>query len=197
MAPSPVDTQSALVHGLRCHHVAQWSYSSHGPKGVAVVFPLIPRHQLQPLPSHHVELLSTCWTRVLSDKWAEISEGADHSKPQDKKGDFFLIPGCSMHKPTLFTKSACIYIVRFGISVTFLRVSVAACESASSATGRIRFEKDRKEKGQIWTSHVISILPLTLEALQRRPNITRLLIKVRRAGSSADIYGLGNTFFCF
>lgn len=39
------------------------------------------------------------------------------------------------------------------------------------------------------------ILTLTLDALQRRLNITRLLIKVRGLGSSADFYRLGNTFF--
>lgn len=98
-----------------------------------------------------------------------------------------------MHKPTSFTQPARIYIGRFGISVSFLHVSGAACKPAVSATRRIRFKKP--ETRDLNFSRYI--LTLTLEAFQRRLNIFRLLIKVRRVGSFADIYRLGNTFFCF
>lgn len=98
-----------------------------------------------------------------------------------------------MHKPTLFTQPACTYIGRFGISVSFLHVFGAACKPAVSATRRIRFKKP--ETRDLNFSRYI--LTLTLGALQRRLNIFRLLIKVRRVASFADIYRLGNTFFCF
>lgn len=110
-----------------------------------------------------------------------------------KKSWVVLIARHDMHKPTLFTQPACIYRGRFGISVSFLHVSGAACKPAVSATRRIRFKKT--ESRDLNFSRYI--LTLTLEALQRRLNILRLLIKVRRVGSFADIYGLGNTFFCF
>lgn len=128
----------------------------------------------------------------LSDDWSEISGGADYSKPQEKKLGC-LIARHNMHKPTLFTQPACIYIGRFGISVSFLHVSGTACKPAVSATRRIRLKKPETRD----LNFSRSILTLTLEALQRRLNIFRLLIKVRRVGSFADIYRLGNTFFCF
>lgn len=98
-----------------------------------------------------------------------------------------------MQKSTLFTQPACIYIGRFGISVSFLHVSGAACKPAVSLTRRIRFKKP--ETRDLNFSRYI--LTLTLEALKKGLNIFRLLIKVRRVGSFADIYRLGNTFFCF
>lgn len=61
ITPSPADTRSALVHRVRCHQVAEWSYSLHPPNGVAPSSPSPPSQQLQPLPLHHVELLTTCW----------------------------------------------------------------------------------------------------------------------------------------
>lgn len=57
----PVDAHSAPVHRVRCHLVAEWSYSSHSPKRVFTFLPLTPNHQLQLFPWYHVDLLSTCW----------------------------------------------------------------------------------------------------------------------------------------
>lgn len=73
-----------------------------------------------------------------------------------KKSWVVLIARHDMHKPTLFTQPACIYRGRFGISVSFLHVSGAACKPAVSATRRIRFKKNRKQRSELLTLYLDS-----------------------------------------